>query len=139
MSRESQKSLKAVSIKLFTFISMQNFVSIFNPNDYRLLLKNIQISWVFIYPIEDGLSSAKRTTEALFRKDVDVLSRLSDSEIDDVFEGAPKCNLIFNPNEITVLDLAIKANCFQSKRMSNLFNFLNIDSVITYYFLLYWD
>ena len=66
---------------------------------------------------EAGLSSATMTTEALFRKDIKALARLSESEIDDVFEGAAKCQLFFTPDEMTALDLAMKANCFESECM----------------------
>ncbi|CAG2177457.1 unnamed protein product [Oppiella nova] len=64
---------------------------------------------------EAGLSSAKRTTDALFNKDVEVLAELSESEMNEVFEGAPISSLIFNPNETTALELAIKAQCFTNE------------------------
>ncbi|CAG2108310.1 unnamed protein product, partial [Medioppia subpectinata] len=67
---------------------------------------------------EAGLSSAKRTTDALFKRDVEVLARLNESEINDVFEGAPMSTLIFNPDEMTAIELAIKAQCFTNEFLS---------------------
>lgn len=70
---------------------------------------------LLLLPSEAGLSSAKRTTEALFRRDISALALLSESEIDDVFEGAAKCRLFFDVEQMTALDLAVKANCFESQ------------------------
>lgn len=72
-------------------------------------------------PTEDGLLSAQRTSEALFKKDINALAKLSESEINDVFEGAATSKLFFTPEEMTALDLGLKTKCFQNECMSHLY------------------
>lgn len=63
---------------------------------------------------EAGLESAKRITHALFTKDLNILSSLSTDELVSIFEGVPIFHLEFIPGNVSVLDLALRTECFGS-------------------------
>lgn len=73
------------------------------------------INCLTVCHLDDGLSSAQRTSQVLFKKDLCTLGQLTHAEINDAFQGAPISNLLFDPEQMTILDLAIKSNCFANE------------------------
>ncbi|BES99460.1 tyrosyl-tRNA synthetase [Nesidiocoris tenuis] len=63
---------------------------------------------------EEGLASAKMTTEALYSKDLTAISRLSLKEISDVFKGAPIVRILLEEG-VTVKSAAMAAGCFRTE------------------------
>lgn len=57
--------------------------------------------------------AAKRASAALYDKSIDLLARMTASELVDVFEGATIVDVISEP-ELTVYNLAQKAKCFKT-------------------------
>jgi tyrosyl-tRNA synthetase len=66
---------------------------------------------------EDGLNLAKKTTTALYEQDTESIGKLSHEEMQEVFGKSALSTIVFlDPGETTVLDLALKANCFPNER-----------------------
>lgn len=57
---------------------------------------------------------ARKTTEAIYSKDVKSLVSLSQKDMQLVFEGATIVKLLLSPG-ITVLELGLKAKCFPTE------------------------
>ena len=60
---------------------------------------------------EEGVELARRCTAALYSDDVDALSQLSQSELEQLFHNASSCQMIYEPG-LTLLDVCLRAKCF---------------------------
>lgn len=70
------------------------------------------------------MQKAIQTTEALYVGNLDVLGKLTATEIKEVFSGATICDILLEPG-MTALDLAMKAKCFDKESELNIFSCLN--------------
>lgn len=57
---------------------------------------------------------AQKATEAIYSKDVKSLVSLTSVELEQMFEGAPKMNVLLSPG-MTVLELGMQAKCFPTE------------------------
>ncbi|XP_029641145.1 tyrosine--tRNA ligase, mitochondrial [Octopus sinensis] len=102
-------------LKLYTFLSNEHIENIMEeqrakPHE-RIGQRTLAEQVVLLVHDESGLKMAKRWTEAFFTNNTDVLSRLSESEITELFRSAATCRMLLEPG-MTVLETCMKANCF---------------------------
>lgn len=64
--------------------------------------------------LESGLERAESISAALYKGSVEALGNLSQREVKDSFGGATLCDIFQEPG-MTVLDAAMKANCFPTE------------------------
>ncbi|KAI1295329.1 Tyrosine--tRNA ligase, mitochondrial [Halotydeus destructor] len=107
-------------LKLFTFFTddemesiMQKFLK--KTGSPRYAQERIAEHLTLLVHGEEGLKLAKETTKALYEEDCESIGRLSRLEMSEVFGEALTCPLFLEPGETTVLDLALKTNCFRSQ------------------------
>ncbi|XP_014255189.1 tyrosine--tRNA ligase, mitochondrial [Cimex lectularius] len=63
---------------------------------------------------EEGLTSAQRTSTAMYSNDLKMISELSADEVSSVFQGAPIVDILLRPG-ITVKQCALAAKCFPTE------------------------
>lgn len=63
---------------------------------------------------EEGLERARTITKALYEGSLTALAELTENEIKSTFVGAPLFEILLQPG-MTVLDLALKAECYPHK------------------------
>ncbi|CAG9094317.1 unnamed protein product [Plutella xylostella] len=132
-------------LKLFTFHTLGEVKDIMTRHqqapEKRIAQNSLAEQLILLVHGNEGLQRARKATSALFSKDVTSLTSLSPLELEQVFSGAPVVRVLLQPGT-TVLDLAMKANCFGSQtdamRIINAGGFYinhqkmkNIDEVIT--------
>ena len=49
---------------------------------------------------QDGLDMAEKTTNILYKKDLDTLAKLSSNEAQEIFSGAPYVQRLFSPGTV---------------------------------------
>lgn len=117
-------------LKMFSFCSEREIETIIQqqlakPKPWRLQRKLAEEMTLLVHG-KEGLEAANRITKAFFSKDLNQLGQLSISEINDLFEGADEFQLEFVPGQISMIDLAMKTNCFKTScKFDSLFVNLN--------------
>ncbi|XP_045772347.1 tyrosine--tRNA ligase, mitochondrial [Maniola jurtina] len=105
-------------LKLFTFYSLGEIKDIMYKHkqhpEQRYPQQCLAEQLTTLVHGEEGLSMARKTTEAIYSKDVKSLVSLSQKDMQLVFEGATIVKLLLSPG-ITVLELGLKAKCFPTE------------------------
>lgn len=76
----------------------------------------------FLYLLEEGLERAQSITKALYEGSLEALADLSDNEMKSTFVGAPVYEILLQPG-MTIMDLAMKAQCYANDSKNNENNF----------------
>ncbi|GAB1609793.1 tyrosine--tRNA ligase, mitochondrial-like [Argonauta hians] len=102
-------------LKLYTFLSEDHITNIMKTQrekaHQRIGQRTLAEQVVTLVHDESGLKTAKRWTEALFSNNTEVLSKLPQSEMMELFRNAGSCCLLLEPG-MTILDTCMKAKCF---------------------------
>ena len=111
-------------LKLFTFIPEAEIEKIMakflKKTDSRYAQERLAEAVTLLVHGESGLESAKKTTAALFDNDLQAISRMTVEEMQEVFaSSALVCHLYLEPGETTVLDVAMKAKCFDNEKYAS--------------------
>jgi tyrosyl-tRNA synthetase len=106
-------------LKLFTFIPDDEIEKIMSKflkrTDSRYAQERLAEAVTLLVHGESGLESAKKTTSALYNNDLEAISKMTVEEMQEVFGSAALVtHLYLEPGETTVLDVAIKAKCFDT-------------------------
>ena len=104
-------------LKLFTFFSDAEIETIMGKflkkTDSRYAQERLAEAVTLLVHGEEGLSSAKKTTDALYNNDLEAVSKMTVEEMQEVFGSSTLVtHLYLNPEETTVLDASMQAKCF---------------------------
>ncbi|XP_041363706.1 tyrosine--tRNA ligase, mitochondrial-like [Gigantopelta aegis] len=102
-------------LNLFTFLSEREIKDVLekqkkNPEKRPAQMKIAEQVLLLVHG-EEGLSQARRWTEALFGKTSSSLEKLNEHELLQLFHNATSCKMMFEPGT-TVLEMCMKAGCF---------------------------
>ncbi|XP_058799379.1 tyrosine--tRNA ligase, mitochondrial isoform X2 [Phymastichus coffea] len=106
-------------LKLFTFLPLKQITYIMKEHekepDLRKAQQILAEHVTLLVHGEEGLLAAQNATLLLYDKSIESLSTMTQDQIALAFEGAHIVDLVPN-GEMTVFDLAMKANCFKTER-----------------------
>lgn len=106
-------------LKLFTFDTVGNIRELIKRHmekpELRLAQKHLAEQIVLLVHGEEGLNAAIKATKVLYEGSVDTLGQLNIKEIQTVLDGASVVSILPESGQ-SVLDLAMKAGCFTTKR-----------------------
>lgn len=116
--RQSDKETEKL-LKLFSFLptnQLDHFIAKHQKvPEVREAQKALADQLTLLIHGQEGLEKAKRVSDALFGGDVHALGELKNSEIKEVFTGAPYREMIMEPGT-NMLDAAMRAECFGTKK-----------------------
>ncbi|CAF1511166.1 unnamed protein product, partial [Didymodactylos carnosus] len=106
-------------LKLFTFLPLLEIQQLMQshrnkPQEYAAQIKLAKQVTLLVHG-DDGLQSAIRTTEALFAENIDLLSNLTEKEINGFASSIPTMQMTLNP-ELTLLELCMAVKGFSNEQ-----------------------
>ncbi|GAB6025812.1 hypothetical protein CHUAL_011789 [Chamberlinius hualienensis] len=106
------------NLKLYTFLSVAEIKTLMDnhmkaPESRKAQKKLAELVTLLVHG-ENGLKSALRTTNILYNGTPDLLAKLSEEELEQVFQHASSVSLILNPGT-TILQMLLQAKCVGSE------------------------
>lgn len=105
-------------LKLFTFLPLKDINHIMQEHkrvpELREAQKALAEGITTLVHGEQGLKTAEKVTNALYKGSIDALGDLNYKDVTQVFAGATIVEILAEPG-ISVLDLAMKAKCFPTQ------------------------
>ena len=110
-------------LKLFTFASEEEIEQIMHKfltkTSGRYAQERLAESVTLLVHGDDGLRMARKATAALYDNDLASIARMTPEEVNDVFgKSSLLSTLYLEAGETTVLDLALRANCFPNESVA---------------------
>jgi len=106
-------------LKYFTFLIPEDIEDIMDMHleqpEMRRAQTHLAKNVTLLVHGQDGLDMAEKTTNILYKKDLDTLAKLSSNEAQEIFSGAPYVQRLFSPG-LTVLEMANKIGCFRTEK-----------------------
>ncbi|CAB0040847.1 unnamed protein product [Trichogramma brassicae] len=106
-------------LKLFTFLPLKQIAHIVKEHkekpEERKAQKILAENVTLLVHGEQGLEAAKTTSMLLYDKSIESLSSMTQDQVTQAFEGSKVIDLVPDEN-MTVLDLAMKAECFKTMK-----------------------
>ncbi|XP_064643746.1 tyrosine--tRNA ligase, mitochondrial-like [Lineus longissimus] len=102
----------AARLKSFTFLPENEIKDVLDRHkkspESRIAQKKLAEQVTILVHSDEGLQSAKRCTHVLYNSSPESLAELTEAEIEDVFKGATKMELLLQPG-MTLIDVVMKA------------------------------
>lgn len=106
-------------LKLFTFDTVGAISDLMRRHrekpELRLPQKRLAEQVTLLVHGKEGLEEAELATKALYEGSITALSKLKPQEMSKVFQGATMVEILPEAGQ-SILDLAMKAGCFQTTR-----------------------
>lgn len=105
-------------LKLFTFLPLKHINQLVEEHkrvpELREAQKTLAEEVTLLVHGKQGLKTAERVTNALYKGSIDALGELNYKDVKQTFTGATIVEILAEPG-ISVLDLAMKAKCFPTQ------------------------
>lgn len=105
-------------LKLLTFIPLNEIKQIMEEHrkmpELRDAQRRLAEEITLLVHGDMGLERAETTSKALYKGNIDALGQLNRNDIRQSFVGATLCDIMADPG-MSLLDLAMKANCFPTE------------------------